>query len=260
MGVSTLRKVNFDNDCFWHQHSGCRLARLPKTRLEYWLPKLEQTAKRDMASRGALNAIGWKVLVVWECETVNSCIIGREDRGLLARRADERRVTPFLFLDVPHDDLSTDGNNWARAAPSRAGGPALGLASSSERACWILVVSQRAVAGFRVPAPRRGAKAPRFPTDAAPTNSSPRFLFLAETFAIGTSRAGLAAGSSSEMARWQGQVRPAKSRRAGLSPALGETTNTAVANQTTGALPSAPCARGNCSLLVSTVANLPSGL
>ncbi len=64
-----LRKAIFVNGCFWHQHNGCRLARLPKTRLEYWLPKLERTTARDMASRSALDAIGWRVLVVWECET-----------------------------------------------------------------------------------------------------------------------------------------------------------------------------------------------
>lgn len=71
-----LRKAIFVNGCFWHQHSGCRLARLPKTRLEYWLPKLERTAKRDMASHLALHAIGWNVLVVWECETANSALLG----------------------------------------------------------------------------------------------------------------------------------------------------------------------------------------
>jgi DNA mismatch endonuclease (patch repair protein) len=64
-----LRKAIFVNGCFWHQHSGCKLARLPKTRLEYWIPKLARTMKRDLISLSALDALGWKVLVIWECET-----------------------------------------------------------------------------------------------------------------------------------------------------------------------------------------------
>lgn len=64
-----LRKAIFVNGCFWHQHDGCRLARVPKTRLEYWIPKLARNTKRDLASHSALDALGWEVLVIWECET-----------------------------------------------------------------------------------------------------------------------------------------------------------------------------------------------
>ena len=58
--------------CFWHQHQGCRLARLPKSRLDYWLPKLAHNVARDRATRAALQAAGWDCLVVWECETQNA--------------------------------------------------------------------------------------------------------------------------------------------------------------------------------------------
>jgi len=64
-----LRKAIFVNGCFWHQHGGCGLARLPKTRLEYWIPKLARTRERDLASFLALGELGWQVLVIWECET-----------------------------------------------------------------------------------------------------------------------------------------------------------------------------------------------
>jgi DNA mismatch endonuclease (patch repair protein) len=70
-----LRKAIFVNGCFWHQHSGCRLARVPKTRLDYWLPKLERTARRDIASLSALDAVGWNALVVWECETTKPALL-----------------------------------------------------------------------------------------------------------------------------------------------------------------------------------------
>jgi DNA mismatch endonuclease (patch repair protein) len=64
-----LRKAILVHGCFWHQHGGCRLARLPKSRLEYWLPKLRRNEERDAAARAELQAMGWEIMVVWECET-----------------------------------------------------------------------------------------------------------------------------------------------------------------------------------------------
>ena len=63
-----LNKVVLVHGCFWHQHPGCRLARQPKSRLDYWLPKLERNRARDLESTAALRAIGWTVLVIWECQ------------------------------------------------------------------------------------------------------------------------------------------------------------------------------------------------
>lgn len=54
--------------CFWHQHEGCRLARQPKSRLDYWLPKLERNRQRDAEALAALEALGWRVVTIWECE------------------------------------------------------------------------------------------------------------------------------------------------------------------------------------------------
>ena len=66
------RKIIQVHGCFWHQHDGCRLARQPKSRLDYWLPKLARNRERDRAAREALEAAGWACLVVWECQTQNS--------------------------------------------------------------------------------------------------------------------------------------------------------------------------------------------
>lgn len=68
------RKVIFIHGCFWHRHSDptCRLARLPKTRLEFWEPKLTANAERDARHYEALRQLGWEVLVVWECELRHS--------------------------------------------------------------------------------------------------------------------------------------------------------------------------------------------
>ncbi len=62
------RKVIFMHGCFWHRHNRCQLARLPKSRPEFWLPKLGGNKRRDRAIRCALTRQGWKNLVLWECE------------------------------------------------------------------------------------------------------------------------------------------------------------------------------------------------
>src|SRR3546814_9548325 len=73
-----LRKVIFVHGCFWHQHPGCRLARTPKSRLDYWLPKLRRNQERDAAARQALADRGWSVLVLWECERSEERRVGKE--------------------------------------------------------------------------------------------------------------------------------------------------------------------------------------
>lgn len=67
------KAVIFVHGCFWHQHPdpSCRDARLPKSRPEYWLPKLQKNTIRDEAAIAALQAGGWRVLTIWECETKN---------------------------------------------------------------------------------------------------------------------------------------------------------------------------------------------
>jgi DNA mismatch endonuclease, patch repair protein len=71
--LRSRRKVIFVHGCFWHRHgrSGCHLARLPKSRLEFWKPKLDANRRRDIRNRKALRAEDWKVFVVWECELGN---------------------------------------------------------------------------------------------------------------------------------------------------------------------------------------------
>lgn len=61
-------KVIFVHGCFWHRHQGCPLARLPKSRRAFWLPKLEGNAKRDARNVRVLRRRGWGVMTIWECE------------------------------------------------------------------------------------------------------------------------------------------------------------------------------------------------
>lgn len=58
----------FVNGCFWHGHKGCRYFVLPKTRTEWWLQKIKATWLRDKNAEIKLQVLGWKVIVIWECE------------------------------------------------------------------------------------------------------------------------------------------------------------------------------------------------
>ena len=59
----------FVHGCFWHQHPNCKLASRPKTRSEYWGPKLASNVARDKRHVRALEELGWRVETVWECDT-----------------------------------------------------------------------------------------------------------------------------------------------------------------------------------------------
>ena len=66
-----LQKVITVNGCFWHKH-GCGRCRIPATRREYWVAKIERNARRDRRNRRRLARLGWQVLVVWECQTTTA--------------------------------------------------------------------------------------------------------------------------------------------------------------------------------------------
>lgn len=65
------KTVVFDNGCFWHGHERCKYFRLPKSNVEFWKKKIERNIERDRESMQALHDLGWKVILVWECELRN---------------------------------------------------------------------------------------------------------------------------------------------------------------------------------------------
>ena len=71
----------FVHGCFWHQHPNCKLASKPKSRGDYWRPKLAANVARHERNVRSLEQIGWRVEVVWECET--------RDAGILEMTLDE---------------------------------------------------------------------------------------------------------------------------------------------------------------------------
>ena len=67
------KRVVFINGCFWHQHceKRCQDARVPKSNLSFWIPKLQRNKARDIVNRRKLSRLGWKTLVVWDCQLRN---------------------------------------------------------------------------------------------------------------------------------------------------------------------------------------------
>lgn len=76
-------KVIFVHGCFWHRHEGCALARLPKSRLDFWEPKLEANRQRDAFNKRQLEREGWKMLTIWECQIKDIERLKRTIRGFL---------------------------------------------------------------------------------------------------------------------------------------------------------------------------------
>jgi len=60
--------VIFVHGCYWHRHSGCRLATTPSTRTEFWTAKFTANKERDRRNITKLRDRGWRVAIVWECE------------------------------------------------------------------------------------------------------------------------------------------------------------------------------------------------
>jgi len=77
------RKVIFVHGCYWHRHDCKNGQRLPKTRLDFWLPKLKRNAERDREIIEQLGEIGWEALVIWECETKDTDALTKKIRRFL---------------------------------------------------------------------------------------------------------------------------------------------------------------------------------
>ncbi len=82
------RQVIFVNGCFWHRHEGCCRTTTPGTRVEFWEKKFAATVARDARNRGALEAAGWEVIVVWECQTRDLAHLMRKLETSLTNCAD----------------------------------------------------------------------------------------------------------------------------------------------------------------------------
>ena len=66
--LAKYRSCIFVNGCFWHGHRDCRYATSPKTNAEFWRTKIENNRERDLKDYTFLESLGWRVIIVWECE------------------------------------------------------------------------------------------------------------------------------------------------------------------------------------------------
>lgn len=82
IAIKRRRAVILVHGCFWHQHTGCKLARLPRSRPEYWLPKLRRNVERDASNEARIVEAGYKVLIIWECEVRDPAMADRLERFL----------------------------------------------------------------------------------------------------------------------------------------------------------------------------------
>ena len=78
------RLAIFVHGCFWHGHDCARGARVPKANRDYWLGKVGRNRARDVAARAALEAAGWRVEVIWECELKDRAALEARVREWLA--------------------------------------------------------------------------------------------------------------------------------------------------------------------------------
>jgi len=76
--------VVFVHGCFWHGHE-CRVGKMPKSRTEYWGPKIEANRSRDVRKRRELRKLGWRVLEVWECDLKDESKLARKIRIFLEK-------------------------------------------------------------------------------------------------------------------------------------------------------------------------------
>ncbi len=86
------RTVVFVHGCFWHRHPGCRKAYEPKSRVDFWKKKFAANVERDERTRKALEKAGWKVVVIWECETEKMDRLGEIIRERVTGSGDPGQV------------------------------------------------------------------------------------------------------------------------------------------------------------------------
>lgn len=107
--LSKYRTVIFIHGCFWHGHKGCRFYTVPKTNTDFWTAKVARNQERDQEVWRQLEAKGWSVIIVWECELKKAVLeetVGRVREeilrnGELNRSAqEERRRTREAYLKM----------------------------------------------------------------------------------------------------------------------------------------------------------------
>lgn len=106
--------VIFVHGCFWHRHVRCRLAATPKSRPEFWRRKFLANARRDRRAVAQLTELGWRVVVIWECETRDSRSLAKLISRVLPAVPKRRTIA-----DPPGVHTSEGRGNWGSKTTSR---------------------------------------------------------------------------------------------------------------------------------------------
>ncbi len=69
--LSKFKTIIFVNGCFWHAHKNCKYNKRPKSNKSYWIPKINRNVERDITNKKQLQKLGWKVIIIWECEVIS---------------------------------------------------------------------------------------------------------------------------------------------------------------------------------------------
>ncbi len=85
--------VVFVHGCFWHRHARCRFAYRPKSNIAFWSQKFRSNVVRDRRDRRHLHGLGWRVVVVWECEAVDRAALAKRLHSALATSSRPRRYS-----------------------------------------------------------------------------------------------------------------------------------------------------------------------
>lgn len=78
-----LRVAILVHGCFWHRHPGCKYAYTPKSRVKFWNQKFDGNVARDKRVKCELRSAGWRVIIVWECQTNSLAKLHRRLRAML---------------------------------------------------------------------------------------------------------------------------------------------------------------------------------
>lgn len=80
------KSVIFVHGCFWHGHTGCKNARIPKSNIDFWIGKIQRNKERFIEVENDLRNLGWKILVVWECEIKNKELLQNKLKTFLGEK------------------------------------------------------------------------------------------------------------------------------------------------------------------------------
>lgn len=97
--------IIFVNGCFWHYHE-CHLSRVPKSRSEWWREKLEGNRLRDVRNLEALDAAGWRVLVIWECSFRRPGVRREEEFDHISEIASNFILTGIGILEITSPEMA----------------------------------------------------------------------------------------------------------------------------------------------------------